>query len=93
MPQLRGAVARAAAEGIEAEVELRRVETAKEAERERFLGSPTVRVDGADVEPGAAAREDFGLECRLYRTAAGLERVPPAERIKAALRQVRAAAN
>jgi hypothetical protein len=33
------------------------------AQRERFLGSPTLRVDGRDVEPGAELRTDFGLKC------------------------------
>ena len=36
--------------------------------REHFLGSPSVRVDGRDVEPGAADRSDFGWSCRLYFT-------------------------
>lgn len=75
-----------ASEGIEEKIELRRVETIGQAERERFLGSPTVRIDGTDVDPGAAGREDFGLKCRLYRTGAGLEPVPPSEWIRAALR-------
>ena len=35
------------------EVRLRRVESPEHAERERFLGSPTLRIDGRDVEPGA----------------------------------------
>ena len=38
--------------------ELRRVETIGDAERERFLGSPSVRVDGYDIEPGAHKRTD-----------------------------------
>jgi hypothetical protein len=45
-----------------AEVELRRIATIKEAKRERFLGSPTVRVDGQDVDPGAEERSDFGMK-------------------------------
>jgi len=73
-------------EGIEDEIELRRVETPEDAERERFLGSPTVRIDGVDVDPGASEREDFGLKCRLYRTETGLKPVPPEEWIRAALR-------
>lgn len=36
--------------------------------REHFLGSPSVRVDGRDIEPGAADRSDFGWSCRLYLT-------------------------
>ena len=74
LPRLRELVARA---DPDAEVELRRVDTAEEATRERFLGSPTVRVDGRDVDPGASERGDFGIKCRLYRTARGLDPLPP----------------
>jgi len=72
-------------QGIEEEIELRRVETPEEAERERFLGSPTVRIDGEDVDPSAKDRDDFGLECRLYRTEEGLVRTPPESWIRAKL--------
>jgi hypothetical protein len=58
-------------------VELRRVESIEAAERERFLGSPTVRIDGVDVDPGAADRTDFGLKCRLYRSDEGTSGLPP----------------
>ena len=74
-----------ASKGIQQEVELRRVETPEEAERERFLGSPTVRIDGEDVDPTAKEREEFGMECRLYRTEQGLVRTPPETWIRAAL--------
>ena len=37
----------------------------------RFLGSPTIRVDGRDVEPGAEERHEFVLACRVYRTERG----------------------
>lgn len=35
--------------------------TQADAEAKRFLGSPTVQVDGLDVEPGARAVRRFGL--------------------------------
>jgi hypothetical protein len=57
-------------------LELRRIPDEAAAERERFLGSPTVRVDGRDVEPGAEERDDFGLKCRLYRLPTGLRGAP-----------------
>ena len=45
-------------------VEVRRIATEEDAARERFVGSPTVRIDGADVrDPGA---EPYGLTCRIY---------------------------
>jgi hypothetical protein len=55
---------------------LRRIADEQAARAERFLGSPTVRVDGRDVEPGAEEREDFGLKCRLYRVPSGLRGAP-----------------
>ncbi len=61
---------------VGAEVALRRVETTEEAAATAFLGSPTVRVNGVDVEPGAATRTDYGLKCRLYRTPDGLSGLP-----------------
>jgi hypothetical protein len=84
LPALRALLA---AEGIEDEIELCRVETPGDAARERFLGSPTVRVGGDDVDPGAGERQDFGLKCRLYRTAVGLKPVPSDESIRKALRE------
>ena len=76
LPRLRELVARA---GIAEEVRLRRVESPEAAAKERFLGSPTVRVDGVDVEPGAHTRSDFGLKCRLYSTPDGLQGTPHLE--------------
>ncbi len=32
----------------------------------RFLGSPTIQVEGLDVEPGARLRTDYGFSCRMY---------------------------
>ena len=83
LPRLRRLIA---GSGVDAEVELRRVDSEAEAGRLRFLGSPTVRVDGQDVDPNAAERTDFGIKCRLYRTAEGLTGEPPDDWIAAALR-------
>lgn len=62
-----------------AEIEVR---DADEARRLRFLGSPTVRVEGLDVEPAARESSAFGLACRTYEGGAGL---PPHELLVAAL--------
>lgn len=37
----------------------------------RFLGSPTVQVDGVDIEPAARHRTDFAMSCRVYDTPDG----------------------
>jgi hypothetical protein len=36
------------------------------AQRTKFLGSPTIRVNGIDIEPTARERRDFGFMCRRY---------------------------
>lgn len=68
-----------------AELQVRAVETLEAAEIERFLGSPTLRVNGVDVDPGAGERDDFGLKCRIYRSEEGQSGVPPEAWIRAAL--------
>jgi hypothetical protein len=75
----------AAERGVE--VTQRRIENAAQAEQERFLGSPSVRVNGVDVEPGADGRTDFGLRCRLYRSPDGQSGLPPLAWITRALNQ------
>jgi hypothetical protein len=64
------------------------VETPEAAERERFLGSPTVRVERADVDPTAAERQEFGLKRRIYRSADGVSPIPPDHWIRAALKSL-----
>ena len=55
-------------------VVVREVDTDDAAVRERFVGSPTIRVDGADIQdPGD---EPVGLTCRVYRLRDG--RIAPA---------------
>jgi hypothetical protein len=80
-------------EGIEEEIDLREIDGVEDAERERFLGSPTLRVDGEDVDPGAAGRDDFGFKCRLYRESGAVLQVPPEPWIRAALARARGVAS
>jgi hypothetical protein len=60
-----------------------RVETAEEAERLGFHGSPSILVDGVDAfaEPNAGV----GLSCRVYRTPDGLAGAPTLEQLRVAL--------
>jgi hypothetical protein len=53
--------------GLDAEVRSILITDQASAERARFLGSPTVRVAGRDVEPGVELAAEYTLECRLYR--------------------------
>lgn len=72
---------------ISAPVTSIRIEHDDDAQAHRFLGSPTVRIDGRDVEPAAAERQfldaqdvdsggPYGLQCRLYSTPDGITGTP-----------------
>lgn len=71
-------------EGMEAEVELVAVDNDEEAQRLRFPGSPTIRLDGRDLFP-APDRENWRLGCRVYATPEGLKGSPTTEMIRAAI--------
>ena len=79
------------AEGLDPEgVQMREVESDEQAERERFPGSPTIRVDGQDLLP----HEDgspVGLTCRVYRLRDGRPSpTPDPADVRDALRRFRA---
>jgi hypothetical protein len=54
-----------AEEGIPGEVEVIKVDTEEQARELRFAGSPTIRVDGQDIDPPGDSH--YGLMCRAYR--------------------------
>ena len=57
------------------------------AERLRFPGSPTIRIDGEDAEPGFQDPGDYTPRCRLYRTDTGHRGLPDPAWIEKALRR------
>jgi hypothetical protein len=60
-------VQRVAAElALDAKVRTIMITDQDAAERTRFVGSPTVRVDGRDVDPDGELAAKVTLECRLY---------------------------
>ena len=52
-----------------------------------FLGSPSVRVNGLDVEPAARAAHEYGMMCRTYVSDGGREGLPSREMIRHALHE------
>lgn len=53
--------------GIDTELRTSLILDQAAADQARFPGSPTVRVDGHDVEPGSEPATEYIVACRLYR--------------------------
>jgi hypothetical protein len=71
-------------------VVVREVRTQADADRERFVGSPTIRIDGVDVRP--TGDEPFGLTCRVYHRRDGrVSPTPDPADIREALRAAQVA--
>jgi hypothetical protein len=67
------------------EVRTREIKGDEHAEQAGFLGSPTILIDGADLVP-AAAGEQIGLSCRIYRRRDGrVSPIPDPEDLREAL--------
>src|ERR1700751_3393864 len=78
-----------AEEGADEAVVVHEIETEGEAETERFMGSPTIRFDGVEVQP--EPNEPAGLTCRVYRRRDGrFSPTPDPEDVRDALRRARA---
>jgi hypothetical protein len=84
--EARALVERVSAElRVEPIIQLLEVSNGAAAMWSRFLGSPTVRVNGRDVEPGADERTDFVLACRVYRGERGFSGQPEERWVRDAL--------
>jgi hypothetical protein len=68
------------------EVRMREVKDDADAAETRFVGSPTILIDGVDLVP-AAADEPIGLSCRVYRRRDGrVSPIPDPDDLREALR-------
>ena len=47
--------------GLTADIRESAVIAQEDVTKQRFLGSPSIRINGRDIEPGADARTDFGM--------------------------------
>jgi hypothetical protein len=68
------------------EVRMREIKDDGDAAEAGFVGSPTILIDGADLVP-AAADEQIGLSCRIYRRRDGrVSPIPDPDDLREALR-------
>jgi hypothetical protein len=74
-------------EGVEAQVTRVEIESDEQARRERFPGSPTIRIDGVDIVPPGDG-EPYSLTCRVYRLRDGrISPTPDPEDLRDAVRR------
>lgn len=76
-------------EGMSAQIESIMVSDSEAAHILHFLGSPTIRIEGIDVEPAARSSRDYAYACRTYQTTGRQAGFPPESLIRQAIREAR----
>jgi len=64
-----------------------KVKNEEDAKRLRFPGSPTVRINGVDIDPAAKPTEGF-IGCRIYVNNGRAQELPPKEMVKSAFQRL-----
>jgi len=72
-------------DGISAEIVEVNVGDASMARQLRFLGSPSIRVNGLDVEPEMRTARDYGMMCRTYAVNGRRQGLPSREMLQIAV--------
>lgn len=70
--------------GVQAQVVHVNVKDEDTAHEVQFPGSPTIRVNGADVVPETSG-EPFSMRCRVYPTSFGFDGAPDKDAIRSAI--------
>ena len=74
--------------GLEDKVHNVEIHTQAEAEAIKFVGSPSIRINGSDIEPWARTAKTFGLSCRTYVHDSHQSGIPSREMVRGALMEV-----
>jgi hypothetical protein len=76
-------------EGVHVPVEVVQVETDEQAQRLRFCGSPTILINGQDIDPADQQQDTaYGLGCRAYQLEDGrISPLPSAALLRMVLRE------
>jgi hypothetical protein len=72
-------------EGVSADVVQVEIKNEVSAKARGFLGSPTIRIDGVDIEPSARGAMPIGMSCRCYPG-----KLPSHDLIRTAIREAHA---
>ena len=70
---------------IDASIEITKVINNDEAIDKRFLGSPSIRINGKDLEVEEDELTQYSMRCRVYRQEDSQSGVPPKDLLVSAL--------
>jgi len=73
-------------EGITETVNVMEIMNDEQAGQEKFLGSPSIRINGIDL--WLEQRENYSLSCRVYATPEGVKGSPTIEMLRSKIRTV-----
>jgi len=76
-------------EAVDAEISLILIETAEDARQLHFTGSPTVRINGIDIETNIKDIKDYALRSRLYTIDGKKSGYPSKDMIRDAIKNVK----
>lgn len=73
---------------VDANVQRIKIETEEQVEKLQFPGSPTIRVNGEDIDPDGAANLPSALTCRAYRREDGrISPLPSKDQLREAIQR------
>lgn len=75
--------------GMNEEIEIINVEKPEDAVKHRFLGSPSIRIDGKDLEIEEDDSTEYSMRCRRYKNGELMEGFPSRELILTNLKKIR----
>ena len=76
-------------EQISAQVEAILVADSADVQLKRFIGSPTIRLDGVDIEGPGAETRGYGYGCRVYADGSCTAGWPSVNQVRRALQRER----
>ena len=68
--------------GLHSEIKLTRIASPEDAVAKRFLGSPSIQINGQDLEFGDTDPREYAMNCRRYQSGVKIEGYPPTELIR-----------
>jgi len=72
---------------LDVQVKMVKIASNEDALKSRFLGSPTIRINDLDIEPGAQEIGGFSMCCRLYLEDSQLKKYPSKNLIRRAIEE------